>query len=115
MTAEIIDSGIYQALVELVGEDFIDEMVDAFLTEGAQFLADLSHALDAQDVDLLRRSAHSLKSNAATFGAHTLSELAKEVEIMARENQLAKMTGKFKPLSIAFEQASQTLKDLQNG
>lgn len=115
MTGKVIDQGIYQTLIEMVGEDFIGEMVAAFLDEGEQFLTDLSRALDKQDVDLFRRSAHSLKSNAATFGAMTLSDMAKELEMMAREDQLAKVDGKLAPLSHAFAEASQMLKDLQNG
>ena len=115
MTDKIIDQGIYQALVEMVGEDFIGEMVDAFLEEDAQFLADLSRALDFQDVDLFRRSAHSIKSNAATFGAMNLSELAKELEMMAREGQLENAAEKLEPLSIAFAEVSQVLRDLKNG
>lgn len=115
MTDKIIDRDVYQALVDSVGEDFVGELVEAFLDEGAQFLIDLSRALDVQDVNLFRRAAHSLKSNAATFGALTLSELAKELEMMARENRLANAGEKLAPLSVAFKDAGQALKGLQNG
>jgi histidine phosphotransfer protein HptB len=115
MTDKIVDQGVYQSLVEMVGEDFIGEMVEAFLDEGAQFLNDLSGALEAEDVDTFRRAAHSLKSNAATFGALALSEMAKELEMMARENQLGSVDGKLASLSLAFKEASRVLKELQNG
>lgn len=114
MADKIIDLGVYQTLVEMVGEDFIGEMLEAFLTEGAQFLTDLSQALDGQDAELFRRSAHSLKSNAATFGALNLSDMAKELEMLARDNQLDNVDGKLEPLSRAFTDASQALKDLEN-
>ena len=114
MTDKIIDQGIYQALVEMVGEDFIGEMTAAFLDEGARFLKDISHALESQDADLFRRSAHSIKSNAATFGALTLSELAKELEMMARESQFENADAKLESLFSAFTNASQALKELQN-
>jgi HPt (histidine-containing phosphotransfer) domain-containing protein len=45
-------------------------------------------ALAAGDVDSFRRNAHSMKSNANTFGATELAALAKELESMARENNL---------------------------
>lgn len=114
MADMIIDQAAYQTLAETVGEDFIGEIVEAFLDESAQFLVDLSSALEEQDVDRFRRAAHSLKSNAATFGATKLSELAKELEEIARENRLGDAEGKLKPVSVAFSNAKQALEELQN-
>ena len=114
MTDKVIDPTIYQALVEAVGDDFVAEMVDAFLEEGKQLIADLNNAFADQDVDRFRRAAHSLKSAAATFGATTLSALAKELEAIARENQLEVATNKLDPISIAFVSAGEALKDLSN-
>lgn len=114
MTVEIINPEIYQALAEMVGEDFIGEMVEAFLEESTDFVENLAKGLETKDVDLFRHAAHSIKSNAATFGALTLSELAKELEIMARENNLENANEKLEPLSLAFADASQALKKLIN-
>ena len=115
MTENVIDLAVYQELSEMVGDDFIDEMVDAFLEEGVQFIADLDSAFADQDVDRFRRAAHSLKSNAATFGAMKLSELAKELEEMSRKGQLDDAAEKLKPVSVAFADAEQALKELKNG
>ena len=41
------------------------------------------------DVETFRRNAHSLKSNAYTFGATELGGLARELERMGRESNLA--------------------------
>ena len=114
MTAKIIDPVIYQALASMVGEDYIGEMVEAFLDEGAQFLKQLSKALDTHDTELFRRAAHSIKSNATTFGALALSELAEELEAIAREDKLKNADVKLEPLSRAFTDASQALKKLKN-
>ena len=115
MTENVIDLAVYQELSEMVGDDFIDEMVDAFLEEGVQFVADLDRAIADQDVERFRRAAHSLKSNAATFGAMKLSGLAKELEEMARDGQLKGAAEKLKPVSDAFSKAEQGLKELRNG
>ena len=69
----------------------------------------------ARRIQSFRRAAHSLKSNAATFGAMTLSLLAKELEEMARENKLESTMDKLEPVSVAFANAQKTLKELQNG
>ena len=44
-------------------------------------LNELRHALAAKDADKFRRTAHSLKSNSNTFGAHTLGAMARELEL----------------------------------
>ena len=56
-----------------------------------------------------------MKSNAATFGAMELSELAKEVEEIARKGQLDITGEKLVLIKMAFEQAAKALKELQNG
>lgn len=45
-------------------------------------------AREAKDVESFRRNAHSLKSNAYTFGATELGNLARELEFMGKENNL---------------------------
>lgn len=115
MTEILIDQDIYKALCELVGDDFIDEMVDAFLEEGAQFVEDLRTACADQDVDRFRRAAHSLKSNAATFGAMNLSILAKELEELARGNNLSEAAKKLEPIFLAFEKVRLALLEIKNG
>ena len=115
MSEYVIDLDVYRALEETVGDDFILEIVDAFLEEGAQFLADLESTLGTDDLEGFRRAAHSMKSNAATFGAMELSRMAKELEEMARGGGLDGARGKLSPLKLAFAQAAQALKDVQNG
>jgi len=115
MTDTVIDLDVYQALTEVVGEDFIGEMVEAFLEEGTQFVADLDKSFVDDDIDLFRRAAHSMKSNAATFGAIKLSNLSQELEEMARQGQLDGAAEKLAPISAAFSNAEQALKELGNG
>ena len=67
MTHNTIDQTVFQTLVETVGDDFIGEMIDAFLEEGAMFIADMDSALKNQDIDHFRRAAHSLKSYLASW------------------------------------------------
>jgi HPt (histidine-containing phosphotransfer) domain-containing protein len=44
-------------------------------------IADLRDASQARDAERFRRAAHSLKSNANTFGASTLGAMARELEL----------------------------------
>lgn len=85
---ESLDHSVFSALSDSVGEDFIGELIDTFLEETPGILLDMQRALAAADVEMFRRAAHSLKTNASTFGATALAEKAKALEYMARENNL---------------------------
>ena len=83
-----IDQAIFEELKQMSGEDFINELIDAFLDDAPNMIQNMRKALITKDVESFRRNAHSLKSNANTFGATELSALAKELEMMAKENNL---------------------------
>ncbi len=70
-------------LKEMGGEDadeFILEIVNSYLADTPQLLRSLQQGIDEGNQELFKRSAHSLKSSSALVGAHTLSEIAKELE-----------------------------------
>jgi HPt (histidine-containing phosphotransfer) domain-containing protein len=85
--ADVIDRAALDELVAMTGGDraFLDELIDTFSTDAAGLLADLEAAADSGDDAAMMRPAHSLKSNAASFGAHRLAELCRSVEHDARE------------------------------
>ena len=106
---EIIDRAALEALSDSVGEDFVEELIDTFIEEGPGMFHEMQQALSVADADSFRRAAHSLKTNAATFGAMELAEKAKELEIMARENNL-EIGNRFANLEEMYRQAVQALK-----
>lgn len=85
--AEVVDRAALDELVAMTGGDraFLVELIDTFSTDAAGLLADLEAAADSGDDAAMMRPAHSLKSNAASFGAHQLAELCRSVEHDARE------------------------------
>ena len=85
---EIVDRSVFTALSESVGDDFVAELIDTFIDEAPGMFQEMQESLSVGDVDKFRRAAHSLKSNAKTFGAIELTEKAQELEYMARENNL---------------------------
>ena len=108
----LIDPATFEELKQISGADFINELIDAFLDDAPNMLANMSTALAAQDVDAFRRNAHSLKSNANTFGATELGALAKELEFMARENNL-KIGNRLEVLKAAYAQVAEALKGMR--
>jgi HPt (histidine-containing phosphotransfer) domain-containing protein len=88
MSENTIDRAVFDALKDSVGADFIGELISTFGDESPIMFVNLRQALSEQNVDAFRREAHSMKTNAATFGATNLAELAKSLEYLARGNQL---------------------------
>jgi HPt (histidine-containing phosphotransfer) domain-containing protein len=84
----VIDKATFEELKQMSGADFINELIDAFLDDGPHMISQMEAALAAEDVESFRRNAHSLKSNANTFGATELATLAKELEMMGKEKNL---------------------------
>lgn len=108
----VIDRTIFEELKQMSGDDFIDELIDAFLDEAPDMIRNMQVAVAAQDVEAFRRNAHSLKSNANTFGATELGILARELEFMGRENNLD-IGNRLEVLSEAFGKVAAELKAMR--
>ena len=80
-TSSTIDRATFDALKQTTGPEFALELVDTFLQEAPSMLNELRSALAAADADRFRRAAHSLKSNANTFGALAFGAMARELEL----------------------------------
>jgi HPt (histidine-containing phosphotransfer) domain-containing protein len=108
----VIDKVTFEELKQMSGVDFINELIDAFLDDGPNMISQMQTALAVKDTESFRRNAHSLKSNANTFGAIELATLAKELELMARENTL-EIGNRLEILQEAFGKAAAELKELR--
>jgi HPt (histidine-containing phosphotransfer) domain-containing protein len=59
-----------------------------FADDAPALIAAARDGLGRGDAAEVRRAAHTLKSNAATFGAHFLSDLSREAEEAAKRDDL---------------------------
>ncbi|MBV7332983.1 Hpt domain-containing protein [Chloroflexi bacterium TSY] len=76
------------AVAELIGldePDFLLELLDTFLTESDQLVANLKKYRADQDPKNLQLTAHSIKSTCATFGALLIAQLSAELETELRD------------------------------
>lgn len=108
----MIDINTFNTLKESTGNDFIIELINTFLEDMPEQVAQLKIAHAAQDAEVFRRAAHTIKSNAATFGANQLAALARDLEMMGRENNLA-AGNQLQALEEAAEQVMNELKKLR--
>jgi hypothetical protein len=82
----VIDPMTFDELKQISGEDFINELIDAFLDDAPNMIKNMQSALDSKDVESFRRNAHSMKSR-----KHVRCNggvVAEELEFMGKENNL---------------------------
>ncbi|HWS26606.1 MAG TPA: response regulator, partial [Xanthomonadales bacterium] len=83
----VFDPGVVQSLPMVADgtrPEFADHVLDLFIRNTTQLLADIDVAAGKGDVRTLQRAAHTLKSSSATVGALVLSEQARQCEMLLR-------------------------------
>ena len=106
-----IDPAIFSELQATAGADFVVELVGTFFEEAPQMIGDLRSALAAGDAERFRRAAHSLKTNANTFGATALGAGARELEL----GGLPADASAIDALQALYDTAAAALKELTHG
>jgi PAS domain S-box-containing protein len=86
--AVALDAGALGSLRDLGGDEFLREVIDAFLADAPDQIATLRRSLAEQSTEELRRAAHTLKSNGATLGALEFAELCRTLEQRAKDGEL---------------------------
>lgn len=109
---DVLDPKALDRLLEMVGgaPDYLVELIDSFLEDGPQLLADLRQALARGDAAAVRLAAHTLKSNSADFGAMTLATVCQRLEALGKAGTLdgaaelaAQAEAEFQKVRVALE------------
>ena len=87
---ELVDAAVIDQLAASYDNDrgLVAELAGMFVENAPLLLAAMREGLESADAAAVRMAAHSLKSNAATFGAGELNALSRDVEHLAREGDL---------------------------
>ncbi len=85
------------------------QLIVSFASNGASTLAQLVDAAGGGNVDDVTRFAHTLKSNAASFGAVDLADRCSLLEAQARAGSIDDLDDQVASIAGAFEQARDTL------
>ena len=84
----VLDAGALDRLRSIApSAEMFDRLVVSFLDNGASLLVQLAEAAGNGNIEVLLRASHTLKSNAASFGATELAELCGTLEARARAGQ----------------------------
>ena len=113
---QIIDEGLLARLLDNVGGDrsFLVELIDTFLKDTPQQLAIIQESLKNGQAEDLRRAAHSLKSNSASFGAVRFSAICKQLEETAKAGDLAAAVGLAEQIRSGYPGVRQALEGIRN-
>jgi CheY-like chemotaxis protein len=113
----VLDSAALENLREMIGGDaeFLVELIDAFLEDAPQLLADMRQAVEQGDAAGLRLAAHSLKSNSADFGAIALSNLCRELEGMGKAGTIDGATELVARAEAEYQQVKAALEMVRSG
>ncbi|MGI8971456.1 MAG: Hpt domain-containing protein [Dehalococcoidia bacterium] len=105
--------GRLRAMLEGGPADELAMLVEGFMEDATQQIETIQTALTSGYLELLRRTAHTLKSNAATFGASLLSEHCQRLEGLTRSGGMEGAEGLVAAIEEAFEQVRPTLDALR--
>jgi CheY-like chemotaxis protein len=95
------------------GAESAVSLIDTFLAHAAAQLASLRQAVQLHEVDDARREAHTLKSNAAAFGATTLEAMCRELESAAEAHALGRGAGLVPRIALELERVTRDLERIR--
>ena len=110
----IIDLETFNELKELMGTDFLVELIDTYALETGGLIEQLRQALIGQDAAAFGRLAHSIKSSSASLGALAFSQQARELEMMGKANDLSDAGPKVERLAAGFLEVKRGLEELRD-
>jgi HPt (histidine-containing phosphotransfer) domain-containing protein len=100
----------------VMGDDadaFVADLIDSYLANSGDLLAGLESAMAGNDTEKFVRSAHTLKSNSAIFGATALSAFCQELETVGKDGNLAGLQAKVGEMKKEYKQVCQELGELR--
>ena len=106
----VLDDGVLRELREIMDDDYLG-LLQTYLRNAPQLVAQVREAIDKGDVEAMVLPVHSLKSSSANVGATQVSELAREVERLARAGNLRDAEIAFRAVDNAFADAQAALNE----
>jgi HPt (histidine-containing phosphotransfer) domain-containing protein len=104
------DPHVIRGMLEMFGDPApVVKVIRLFLEEAPRQVAAVAEGLSRGEPEEVRRSAHSLKSSAASLGAKDLSERSANVEALTKAGRLDDVHPMLEPLRTSLEEVSATL------
>ncbi len=112
MDSSLVNQQEWEEFKSMTSPELLVELLGAYLDDSPQLLEQIRTGLASGDIDVVRRAAHSLKSNSASFGANGLAESSRDLEFLARGGTLAGGEQKLAIIEAKYAQISAWLKEI---
>jgi len=103
-----VDVSALQDLKEIMEGEF-EMLINTFVADSLAKIEELKTAIANQDSDALRKVAHSLKGSSSNICAGNLSELARQLEFMGKEDKIDGADGVLQQLREEFTKVKSVL------
>jgi CheY-like chemotaxis protein/HPt (histidine-containing phosphotransfer) domain-containing protein len=110
---EVLNRDAFERLRTAMGAGFLDELLSTFVEDAQELVSTMRRALGDRDVDAFRRAAHSLKSNAASVGALSLSSMARELEMLAKSGSIDGARARVDRVAVECERVARALREIE--
>ncbi|MBW5480642.1 response regulator [Streptomyces bambusae] len=111
--AQVLNPTAVQRLVESTSAAFVAELIHAFLEDSPALVDTIRHTVPAGDPGEVRLAAHTLRSNADTFGASVLSSLCANLETQARVGALTQAESLISSIEAEYDKCRTALSELE--
>lgn len=95
-----------------LGDDFLPELIAAYLEETPLLIKDLQEAHAEGNAQAFTRLAHSIKSSSSSLGALDFSDKARELETIGKSGDLSQAALKLTEFIGTYPELEQSLKNL---
>lgn len=115
---QILDPSAIESLRSLSPDtdgSFLRELIEIYLQDTPERLAELEAALAKGDAHALMRAAHTIKGSSSNFGATRLAQLAHEIELHGKAGNCPAATPVLPGLKSEYALVVQALKQILNG
>lgn len=109
----MIDKAIFASNYEIFDKEIVCEIIDIYITEYPDRMAKLEEVINLGDLDLIYKTAHSLKGVTANFFDKESEEIARIIEEKGRAGDGAGLQNLFVKLKASTDKLIIDLAELQ--
>ena len=95
----------HEALERVMGDEiFLHSLLEIYLNDSQPLINELQAALEASDCEHAHHSIHALKGMAANLSAHYLHQLAQQIELLIKQDDLDEVLQRLPDFLKAFQE-----------
>jgi HPt (histidine-containing phosphotransfer) domain-containing protein len=109
----MIDKAIFASNYEIFDKEIVSEIINIYITEYPERMAKLEEVINLGDLDLIYKTAHSLKGVTANFFDKESEEIARTIEEKGRAGDSSNLHDLFVKLKASTDKLVVDLEELK--